>query len=293
MFHVSSVFLILSILQTLHFALSISNDANNLNTLDGNGGDGDLGDILGSLFDNLGDAGTGKGIKSKKNKRNKQGQCTSGKHLAPVQLNTLLNAKPRRHFTANGCGPQGMEVQEPFGLWKCCNGHDVCYSTPGATFNYCEKTFHTCMKKLCKEYHKGGKRKQCQEQADGFSGMTKIFGRGAHSSSQRDVVECLDSKTAAKDRWHTFIKDIYIASKIDAMPSDASISNMLARMKKGKEGEFIDRLVKKYGKIWVKKTGSVEIDFYLTKQEINAVDKITSNSDRDNIDGGSDTGSDL
>jgi len=29
---------------------------------------------------------------------------------------------------ANGCGPMGMQVTEEYGLYQCCNQHDLCYS---------------------------------------------------------------------------------------------------------------------------------------------------------------------
>jgi secretory phospholipase A2 len=32
-----------------------------------------------------------------------------------------------------------MQVKETFGLYKCCNGHDLCYATCGTSKGFCEK----------------------------------------------------------------------------------------------------------------------------------------------------------
>ena len=49
-------------------------------------------------------------------------------------------------LSANGCGPAGMQVKEAFGLYKCCNRHDVCYGVCGTTHGFCEQMFTGCMK---------------------------------------------------------------------------------------------------------------------------------------------------
>ena len=216
--------------------------------------------------------GGGRKKKNKRKKKKKKQLCATGTYLAPVGLDSLLNAVPRQHFVANGCGPQGMEVQEKFGLWRCCNGHDVCYSTPGATFKYCEDTFGSCMKQVCEENHSGTAQEECHQQAQGFTGMTALFGRGSHASSQRDVSTCVGSPEEAQTRWLSFLAEIHTAGQV-AVPSEAALTSMLTAHK-GKEGELIDRLVKTYGVPFVKKTGSVEIDFALTKMEQIAMQKM-------------------
>jgi secretory phospholipase A2 len=220
---------------------------------------GDLGDSAGMAVDPKG-KGKRKGRGRQKKKRNKE-FCDAGKFKAPVSLNSLLQQQPRRQFTANGCGPEGMEVKEPFGLWRCCNGHDVCYSTPTADFPFCESTFTSCMKKVCNELEADDSANsvKCHKQADGFAGMTKMFGRGSHSSSQRETVECVDSIETAHERWTTFVQEIYDAS--DVVMDREQIERNLAKYK-GKEGTLAYKLVLKYGQAFVKKTGSVDVEFY-------------------------------
>ena len=234
---------------------------------------GDLGDLFGSLFANLGDlgdddaSGGGKGnqIKGKGRPGRKKQGCPEGTFTSPVSLFSLLNATPRREFTANGCGPAGMEVKEPYGLWRCCNGHDVCYSTPSATFSFCEKTFSSCMKKVCNEIEsKDATKSECHKQADGFSGMTKLFGKGSHGSSQRVVTTCVDTSEKAHAGWLKFILDIYKAG--DSTIDIEKAERLLAR-NKGKEGKLVFRLIVKYGETFVKKTGSVQVEFYKSKKQ--------------------------
>ena len=289
--HRSTVVMMLILLLLLLFlsphavAVPDEPDLSGLGNLFGGGGsDGDgepdMGELLGSLFGAFGGmdendnnapvASTG-GLQQKKRrkrKRKKKTLCEPHEFVAPVSLTTLLNQKPQRQFTANGCGPAGMEVAEPYGLWKCCNGHDVCYSVPGTTFNYCEKAFSACMKQLCTADHKGKDRKECRKQADSFSGMTKLFGRGSHASAQRQTNQCVATKHKAQELWHAFVKEIYVASALapSAMPSDEGITTALA-LREGKESEHVDRLIKQHGETFVKKTGSVAIEFFITKKE--------------------------
>eukprot|EP00435_Cladocopium_sp_Y103_P011303 s2180_g2.t4 len=72
-----------------------------------------------------------------------------------------------KKMMANGCGPEGLVVKEPYGLWRCCNSHDVCFSVCGTSHNFCEEiasahasilklyniflhplTFHFCIREL-------------------------------------------------------------------------------------------------------------------------------------------------
>ena len=49
----------------------------------------------------------------------------------------------------DGCGPPGIAVHEPFGLTRCCDDHDRCYSTCGRSFQDCEKSFSSCLVDRC------------------------------------------------------------------------------------------------------------------------------------------------
>ena len=182
-----------------------------------------------------------------------------GTFVAPVSLQSLLDEKPQHQFVANGCGPEGMEIDEPYGLWRCCNGHDVCYSTPAAAFSFCESEFSSCMANACGDFQDGDTSKACHKQASGFSSMTKMFGRGSHGGSQRDVTECVKSSDQAHTKWSNFLKEIYAAGGVKA--SNEKLEVLLAEHR-GKEGVLAYGLVKDFGQHFVKKTGKVEVQFY-------------------------------
>ena len=41
---------------------------------------------------------------------------------------------------------------------RCCNFHDVCFSTCGTSFEWCEKQFEQCMTRVCKKPDSGKKK---------------------------------------------------------------------------------------------------------------------------------------
>lgn len=42
--------------------------------------------------------------------------------------------EPFVSITANGCGPEGMRIDEEFGLYRCSNRHDICFQSCGVTY---------------------------------------------------------------------------------------------------------------------------------------------------------------
>jgi len=211
-----------------------------------------FGDIFGNMDDNsFGGTGTVKGL---------LGQlCDPGTYVAPVSLSSLLNEKPRRQFTANGCGPQGLDIEERFGLWRCCNGHDVCYSIPGAEFSFCESEFSSCMTQVCDDFNDDTTGSTCQEQANGFSKVTALFGKVIHENTQRDVTECVQSSEQARLQWRSFLKDMHTEGGVYI--SDEYVELLLAEHD-GNEGPLVYELVKDFGHMFVEKTGKVEVEFY-------------------------------
>merc|ERR1719231_1311355 len=83
--------------------------------------------------------------------------CPPGKRAAP-KLGSHLS------FGANGCGPAGLQVREDFGLHRCCNAHDVCFSVCGTSFDWCEQRFKSCMQQVCTDQVDGDEdRSRCTE----------------------------------------------------------------------------------------------------------------------------------
>merc|ERR1719384_320325 len=109
-------------------------------------------------------------------------------------------------MTANGCGPQGMQIPEEFGLFRCCNFHDVCFSTCGTTHAWCEEEFKGCMRRVCKAVPKGPERKKCKEQSKSFSGLTDMFGNGFYASSQKESCSCEKKGAPAAKGHRTYLK---------------------------------------------------------------------------------------
>ena len=247
----------------------------------GSGGVGGEGlEGLASLFGALGgvDGVAGGGGHNKHG----SGDCRKGKVRVPKRLDSLLNKRRRNQFIANGCGPEGMQVEEPFGLWQCCNGHDVCYSTCGAPFAHCEEQFSTCMKGVCDRLESSERRQACHEQANSFTSMTGLFGRGSHSSSQMDTCECKTKGQEADNSWRAFLEAVYAKSGGDArglgndrqaveamLPDGHSLDTAsshdlvgeLLKAWKGKEGELAYDMVRRYGVYFVKATGKTPLAF--------------------------------
>ena len=145
---------------------------------------------LGDLLGGLGGGGGGKG--------GNKPLCPAGKSAVP-----LMNQFTDATLYANGCGPQGMKVEENFGLFPCCNSHDICYGICGTTHKFCENKFKRCMEKICKGQVDSQQQAACRQQANGFSGMTAVFGVSFHSSSQQDACECVPSGDAAVRKHYT------------------------------------------------------------------------------------------
>lgn len=196
------------------------------NTMEHGGG---LEGLLGGLF------GGGGGLPSKP-------LCEEGKVAVPKTDN-------HKAMTANGCGPQGMQMPEPYGLFRCCNFHDVCFSTCGTAFDWCEQEFAACLKRVCKTLPKGDERKGCKDQSKSFTSLTGAFGKGFYESSQKESCQCVNKDLAAKkhrDYLKAFLEDYH--------PEEATDERIDAALEKykGKEGTLYAALVKMYGHNFVK-----------------------------------------
>lgn len=110
---------------------------------------------------------------------------------------------------------------------------DNSFQSCGVTWKYCERDFAKCMKNVCKESSKEG----CEEQANMFSSMTKMFGSGFFDMSQDGVCECVNKEDAAA-RYVSFLQEISTLSVEDA-------ENLVAKYEK-KSGIMVYKALKKY-----------------------------------------------
>eukprot|EP01065_Artemidia_motanka_P015015 TRINITY_DN18882_c0_g1_i1.p1 TRINITY_DN18882_c0_g1~~TRINITY_DN18882_c0_g1_i1.p1 ORF type:complete len:207 (+),score=36.66 TRINITY_DN18882_c0_g1_i1:226-846(+) len=165
-------------------------------------------------------------------------KCQKGEKRVPSRAPGV----PR--WVANGCGPQGMRVEEPFGLYRCCNGHDVCFATCGTTHKFCEDDFRRCMAATCAR-QPGPKQKQCEDQANSFAGMTGLFGKGFHESSQAESCQCAP-KDKAESRWKEYAGKLY-TQMTGSEDTGAVVAATMNRHGKGKQGMAVYELVRRYG----------------------------------------------
>jgi len=147
------------------------------------------------------------------------------------------------NMIANGCGPQGFQVKEGFGLHKCCNFHDVCFSTCGTTHEFCEKEFRRCMDLVCTRPLLGTVY-ACRKQAQGFAHLTKSFGLGFHARSQRESCICMPEEIAG-DVHHEYLLEFL--KEHDPNTATEEAAEELLRRYEGKEGHLYAGLVKKHG----------------------------------------------
>eukprot|EP00939_MAST-03C_sp_MAST-3C-sp1_P001143 g1143.t1 len=152
-------------------------------------------------------------------------------------------------IVANGCGPQGMQIPEEFGLHVCCNRHDLCYQSCGTTFRYCEKMFKSCLNKVCKKYSGGTRERECREQADTFSGLTAMFGDGFHKSSQDGVCDCVPEDERSP-RYRKFLEHVHERSGGRTEEREAYIEELSQKYEK-KKGQMVYRALKKHQGIFV------------------------------------------
>jgi secretory phospholipase A2 len=144
--------------------------------------------------------------------------------------------QPFVSITANGCGPEGMQIEEEFGLFRCCNRHDICFQSCGVTWRFCEKDFKKCMNDVCMS---STKKKDCKEQADMFSSMTSMFGSAFFDTSQDGVCECVDSSDANK-RYIAFLREI------SSDTIDIEDANQFVTKYEKKPGIMVYKALKKY-----------------------------------------------
>jgi len=169
--------------------------------------------------------------------------CPEGQFAAP-KLHTSL---ARGAIVANGCGPQGMQVAEDFGLWRCCNRHDVCFSACDIKFSYCESMYKECLTTRCNKYNKD-RLEQCMEQVNSFTGMTGMFGGATFASSMKGVCDCVGSKNKQKKAMKAYARQIVDEFGDDEHKGNKSyINDLVAKYEEDKHGHLYFDLMMQYG----------------------------------------------
>lgn len=121
-------------------------------------------------------------------------KCSNGNMPTPISSYT---PKP------NGCGSFGVKVDllNYPDFTKCCNEHDICYSTCRKDKAICDTVFHNCLYNICREqtFHtkKLAKEKsilQCEPTADLMYGATLTLGCKAYKEAQHRACSCSGSE---------------------------------------------------------------------------------------------------
>eukprot|EP00927_Polykrikos_kofoidii_P008867 TRINITY_DN13700_c0_g2_i1.p1 TRINITY_DN13700_c0_g2~~TRINITY_DN13700_c0_g2_i1.p1 ORF type:complete len:263 (-),score=44.08 TRINITY_DN13700_c0_g2_i1:32-769(-) len=174
------------------------------------------------------------------NGKNESSDCPSSKLRASKMVSAL---RPE----ANGCGPQGMQVHEPFGLWRCCNRHDVCFSSCDISFKYCESMFKQCMMDRCAVPENNGKQKKCKDTANSFSALTGIFGGVSFAKSMKQVCECFSTEGKADERRREWVSDVYKRFGSAEKAQNRTLIDELINKYNGNQGELYFNLINEFG----------------------------------------------
>ena len=177
---------------------------------------------LGSLFGMMGGGADGA-----------DGDACVGQFAAPAKPLHQTEA-----LAANGCGPQGMQLNDEYGLEVCCNGHDICYGLCGTDFQQCENTFKKCMKKHCNKNYSGQEKAGCHQSASSFHAITSMMGKGLHNSWQHKLCKCFDTESAAQAHHTEMLTAFYEFLKEKGASVDDPETKAKSNLKKyaGKEG---------------------------------------------------------
>ncbi|XP_044759420.1 group XIIA secretory phospholipase A2 isoform X2 [Coccinella septempunctata] len=108
--------------------------------------------------------------------------------------------KPNRHHQpqANGCGSLGLSIPAEYlpisEMTKCCNTHDICYSTCNKQKELCDLEFKRCLYRYCDGYTHtiGGisTEKACKGAAKMLYTGTLTFGCKPYLDSQKEACYC-------------------------------------------------------------------------------------------------------
>jgi hypothetical protein len=102
----------------------------------------------------------------------------------------VLVQKPGRSIKSNGCSkPDFLEVKGEEDFTHCCDRHDACYAMCGASKDYCDHDFKSCMIKLCSTNFPHNP--DCKQAASMYAMGTQLFGSTGFDALQRDHCQCL------------------------------------------------------------------------------------------------------
>lgn len=115
----------------------------------------------------------------------------------PQRKRLVSNGEPNSY---NGCGPMSKSLFFKLAnviinligrdFTQCCNAHDLCYGTCGASRNICDKNFYNCMKEACERKSNIINRKFCKVKAFTFYISVHKGGKCFFNQAQNRLCVC-------------------------------------------------------------------------------------------------------
>lgn len=119
----------------------------------------------------------------------------------------VLVQAPSRPVESNGCSkPDFLQVQGEEDFTHCCDRHDACYAMCGASKDYCDNDFKSCMLKLCQTNF--AQNPDCKQAASMYAMGTQLFGSTGFDDLQRDHCQCIP-RNQVLQHYTSLVEDFY------------------------------------------------------------------------------------
>lgn len=175
--------------------------------------------------------------------------CEKGQHLGPKPLHERKNG-----FKANGCGHpghDGAQLEEEYGLHKCCNRHDICLQGCGMSFSTCQTAFRQCMKDVCNDQENGDIASDCHKVSNVFYDLQQEYGRPIFYEYQREACDCHEYEEEAHDGYVDYFKGVYQIAGQKKNTQDKDVNALLYKFRGKKREKLMEAVNIKYGSHFV------------------------------------------
>ena len=149
--------------------------------------------------------------------------------------------------TSNGC-PAHIPEEEDFTY--CCDRHDVCYSTCGATKAYCDEDLQKCVQKLCKEVFYMNRK--CTSAARSYAQevvKSAETGEYHYDNYQKKHCTCINEENVPEHK-KALVREIFFNERHDSAQADKKTNTIFQKesLVGDKFAIFYYTLIKRYDK---------------------------------------------
>lgn len=195
----------------------------------------------------------------------------------------ILGPKPGHLPYSNGCKMPNLEplngVYDDYSHFdQCCNLHDVCYMSCGATKKYCDDFFKDCMSKVCESYEP---KNDCDKTAQEF-GLSRTFHGCPHFRDSQEYLCLCYKPEEAHDRVSEYAHEFFkVYNKTHMLPDNVSRKYLKKKPNPALHGQLLFRLFKKYPESIevVARDGITQIKF---PKRFKTTDRVRNNEQDDN-----------